>query len=478
MNMMLRTSLLAVLMTSVASGAMAQTADERIARLEATVAALTGELSSLKAATAKSDQELHKQVAATQTTQTTLSSGRPTIASADGAQKFAIRTVVQFDAAAYDQANNVPGANDLNSGTNFRRARLAIEGSFAKDWNYNLTGEFGGSGTEAAQLNQAYVEYVGWKPFGADTTVRLRIGGWATPTGLEDATSNTEALFLERAAVAELVRNIAGGDGRSGVGVIANGERWYASAVFTGAQVGATGEFDEQAGYLARVAFNPLGSKTWGVHVGANLQGVLTPADTGAGAVKTTILRLRERPELRVDGTRLVDTGNINANGATAYGGELGAFYKNVQVSGEAFKIDVDRIGAFNPTFRGWYVQGAWTLTGESHTWSSANGGFKGIKPAKPFKPDANAWGAFELAGRYSVLDLDSHEGLARAAAPAGGIRGGEQRITTAGVNWYPNSVFRFQAQYQHIDVDRLNATGAQAGEDANVVSLRSQFAF
>lgn len=474
MTKLLRTSLLAVLMASASAQAMAQTADDRIAALEAKIAALTGELSELKTETKKANQDINKKLAAT----ATLSNGRPTIASSDGANKFAIRAVAQFDAAAYDARNNVPGRNDFNSGTNFRRARIGVEGTVAKDWNYALTTEFGGGGgTESVQLNAAYVEYAGWRP-AADVTARFRIGAWATPTGLEDATSNTEGLFLERAAVAEMVRNLAGGDARSGVGILANGERWTATAVFTGGLVGNTSEFDEQSGFLTRVAFSPVSGKDYALHVGANIQGVLNPADTGAGVTKVTQIRLRERPELRVDGTRLVDTGALNADGVTAYGAELGAYYKNLQVSAEAFRIEVDRVGVRDPSFGGWYVQGAWTITGERHVWSSGSGGFKGIKPAKNFNPADGTWGAWEIAARYSVLDLNDNAGVRGAATPVGGVRGGEQTVATLGLNWYPNAVYRFQAQYQHVNIDRLSATGVQVGEDVDIVSLRSQVSF
>jgi phosphate-selective porin len=57
-------------------------------------------------------------------------------------------------------------------------------------------------------------------------------------------------------------------------------------------------------------------------------------------------------------------------------------------------------------------------------------------------------------------------------------VRGGGQKIASAVLNWYPNPVFRFQLQYQRIDVDRLSAAGLQVGEDVDVVSFRSQFAF
>lgn len=466
MKTMMRASLLAVLMSGAAQAALAQTAEERIAALEAKIAALTGELADIKAATQKAEQERKKAAI------TTLSNGRPTITTGDG-QKFAVRALAQFDAAAYDEKRG-----DLNSGTNFRRARLGVEGTYGKVWNYALTGEFGGSGSESATLNQAYVEYTGWKP--GNLPVRLRLGAWATPAGLEDATSNSEAAFLERAAVAELTRNIAGGDGRSGAGVFANGERWYASAAVTGAIAGtpAAPEFDEQVGYLGRVAFRPLGDKDWAIHVGANVSGVLKVTDTGAGAVRTRQVRLRERPELRVDGTRLVDTGALNATGVSVFGGELGANFKSLQVAAEAFRVEVARPSAFNPSFDGWYVQGAWAITGEQRAWSSQSGGFKGFKPKASFDPAENAWGAVEIAARYSVLDLDDHAGVRGAATPAGGVRGGEQKIASAVLNWYPNAVYRFQLQYQRIDVDRMSATGVEIGDDVNVVSLRSQFAF
>ncbi|MDZ4372084.1 MAG: porin, partial [Phenylobacterium sp.] len=104
--------------------------------------------------------------------------------------------------------------------------------------------------------------------------------------------------------------------------------------------------------------------------------------------------------------------------------------------------------------------------------------GFKGIKPAKAFNPADGAWGAVQIAARYSVLDLNDGAGVAGAATPAGGIRGGEQTIASVVLNWHPNTVYRFQLQYQTVDVDRLNAAGVEVGQDADIISLRSQVAF
>jgi len=437
----------------------------------------------LKSASGANVQIVRDQVNAQPTV--ALNNARPTITTADGDFRFAIRSLTQFDAAHYSVSPRTP-ANDLGSGTNFRRARLGVEGTAWRDWNFALTGEFGGSGGESPILNQAYVEYAGWRPFGLEEPIRLRIGAWATPAGLEDATSNTEELFLERAAIAELVRGFATGDGRTGVGATTRGSRWYASAVLTGKVVGipATPEFDQQSGFAARIAFNPIHGADYDVHIGANIQGILNPADTTAGPISTRAVRLQERPELRVSGIRLVDTGAIASDGLTAYGLEGGASWHSLYAAGEWYKIDVNReavppaVSAFDPSFSGWYVQGAWALTGERHGWTNANGGFVGIRPSKPFDRSKGNWGAWELAARYSVLDLNDRAGVFGAAAPAGGIRGGEQKITTVGLNWYPNGVVRFLLDYQWVDVKRLNAAGANIGEDVNVVSFRSQYAF
>jgi phosphate-selective porin OprO/OprP len=455
----------------------------RLDALEKRNEELEAQVADLKAQASAGVQQVRETVAAQPVV--SLAGGRPTITTPDGNFRFALRSVVQFDAAHYSEEPRT-AANDLGSGTNFRRARLGFDATAYRDWNFALWGEFGGTGGEVPVLNQAYVEYAGWKPFGLQEPIRLRVGAWATPSGLEDATSNTEMVFLERAAIAELVRGIATGDGRTGVGATARGPRWYASALWSGKVVGApsTPEFDQQSGYAFRLAFNPFHGSDYDVHLGANVQGILDPADTTAGPVDTRAVRLQERPELRVSGVRLVDTGAINSGGLTAYGLEAGASWKSLYAASEWYRIDVSRkasapaVSPFDPSFSGWYLQGSWVITGEHHGWTNANGGFVGIRPARLFDPRAGTWGAWELAARYSVLDLNDRPGLAGAAAPAGGVRGGEQDITTVGLNWYPNNVIRFLLDYQWTRVNRLNAAGGSIGEHVDAISLRSQFAF
>jgi phosphate-selective porin OprO/OprP len=70
----------------------------------------------------------------------------------------------------------------------------------------------------------------------------------------------------------------------------------------------------------------------------------------------------------------------------------------------------------------------------------------------------------------------------------AQGLRGGDQRIETLGLNWYPNALLKFALNYQHVNVGRIGtipASGedpavpnAYVGQNLNIVSLRSQIAF
>lgn len=454
----------------------AQPADERerrIQELEQRLADIETQLNDLKASSAADVAEVRR--VASEQPVVTIANGRPTIASADGSFTASLRGVVQFDAATYfDNGDNaVPGGasatnDDLNSGTNFRRVRLGLEGTIARDWLYNLTAEYGGSAVESTQLNQAWLEYGGWRPFG--TQVRIRAGAFATAANLEDATSNTESLFIERASPVEIVRSIAAGDGRVGLAAFANGERWSATAALTGERVNQSGNFDEQQGYVLRAAFLPIRSPDYAVHVGVNASGVLETSDTSAGTGTTEkAFTLGDYPELRVSSQQFaaVAFAADTIDTIEHRGLEFGAFWKNFYLASELIEIDVERLGALSdPSFDGWYAQGAWTLTGERRAWNAASGGFQGIRPANNFSLADGRWGAWEIAARYSELNLND---------TGAGISGGDQTITTLGLNWYPHRSVRFILEGQDVQVD---FTGATNDVEYQALALRSQVAF
>jgi phosphate-selective porin OprO/OprP len=57
-------------------------------------------------------------------------------------------------------------------------------------------------------------------------------------------------------------------------------------------------------------------------------------------------------------------------------------------------------------------------------------------------------------------------------------VLGGEQKIISAGVNWYLNRNIRWMFDYMNVDINRLNPAGAEAGQKFNVLATRIQFSF
>jgi phosphate-selective porin OprO/OprP len=162
------------------------------------------------------------------------------------------------------------------------------------------------------------------------------------------------------------------------------------------------------------------------------------------------------------------------------YGLEATGNWHSLYGQGGYFHYDVSRRDSqlSDPNFDGWYAQASWVITGESKPYRPERGAYGSPSPNDEFSLDKLGWGAWEIAARYSVLNLNFDEGLAGLATPKDGIRGGDQRIWTAGLNWYPNNAIRFMLDYQHTDVSRLSSSGTDAGARLDAVSLRAQVAF
>lgn len=442
----------------------------------------------------------------------TFNNARPTITSADGRSSFAVRANVQLDSAIYGEApdgglaadyrrgsvgapanRESNGARDFSEGFYFRRARLGVEGSFSRDFNYRVLLELGGSGTEGpTRINDAWIAYTGLAPF------TFQLGAFSPPANMDDGTSPEDLLFIERASVSELSRALGGADGRIGLGVKAGGVRWMSAFTLTTRTAFDAEVHDSQLAAVARAGGLLANGNDFDVHVGASGTYVISPADLGSSATPPRhAIRLRDRPEIRVDSTRLIDTGAIDADHASVLGMEFGARWKNVYLQGEHFWFDIQRnmpTALGDPSFSGWYLQGSWLLTGESRRYNPATGSFQNPRPMVPFAT-GSGFGAWELAARYSVTDLNFREGPDGMAAAPGGVRGGELTILALGLNWYLNPNFKVMMNYLLIDVDRLNPAGpgnlapfgaapgtppvgAEIGQDLDVFALRTQFSF
>ena len=448
--------------------------DDRIKALEEQIQGLQDQVVDLKRSTSDQYVEVHNQQAAIQPSDVkiTLKNGRPTFASANGDFTLSLRSLVQLDSAYYSQGK-VPAGTDLSSGSNFRRARLGVEGTVLKDWSYQFIYDFGGSGSEGATISSAYIQYNGLGQ------VHWKIGAYPIPESFDDTTSASDLIFLERAQPTDLARSIAGSDGRVGSTVFAYDDDYFVAASYSGDLVQDSAVFDEQGAFVGRAAYRLYKADGINFAVGADTTYVFKLPDAAAGVNSPNTLRLRERPELNVDDNsiRLIDTGSINASELLEWGLEATGNWHSLYAQGGYFNFDVTRRASTqpNPSFNGWYLQGSWLLTGEAKPYNPATGSYALPTPAAPFSLANPGFGAWELAARYSDLNLNYNAGLLHTAATADAIRGGDERIWTVGINWYPNSNIRFVLDYQHTDVSRLNAAGGDIGAKLDAVSLRTQ---
>ena len=480
-----------------------QAPDLRLSAIQAQLEAMAAQLAEMKTTQETANTNIATLQLAPQgaTTIPTLPNGKPALASADGRFTANIKAILMFDGGKYFQHDNLPVSvvnRDLNEGFNFRRARIGLDGKLFRDFDYSFIYEFGGSGQEdPGRLYEASITYTYLKPF------RFKVGAFEPNVGLAAAASTSQMPLMERPAPAEVARLVAAGDSRVafvtsandvlGAGDTGLATRWMvlggytANTIASGSSAAAATlqPFDEQSAVIARATLAPFSSTDWQAHLGVNYQRVIHPNDAGAAATPRYAAQLRDRPELRLDGTRLVDTGAIDSRHTTVYGVE-GAFQTGpVMIEGEYFHYKIDRrittaVVPPDPRFTGWYVMGSWVLTGEARIYNPIEARFDAPKLNYNFNPEAGTWGAFELAARYSDLNLNYREG-APATTPAaaiGAVRGGEQNIYTVGLNWYLNPSMRIMLDYQHVKIDRLGATGLQVGQTYNALAARGQVNF
>jgi phosphate-selective porin OprO/OprP len=247
----------------------------------------------------------------------------------------------------------------------------------------------------------------------------------------------------------------------------------------------------EQLGGFARVALLFGDPKLYSFHIGADVEALFeAPYDFANGSRS---LAISDRPEVRIDPTEIVGAANIqngssssiaNVSHAQVYSVEAAGNWGPVYFQGEYFWFNVDRRPFAQPGttftgptlhFNGGYAEASWVVTGETRSYDPGAGAYSGVVPDNPFSWANGGWGAWEIAGRYSVIDLNDRLGF------VDGVAGGKQTIYTAGLNWYVNRNIRFMLDYLHGIIDKRNGpTGPfiDQGTRFDAVAMRTQIAF
>ena len=501
------------------------------AELDARVSALEAELAAAEEHTTADHTRLSTLEQNFNDTSWSFDNGRPTVKSGDGRFTMAFRVRFQSDFAGFMQDSTHPagfaGPTDLSSGAVVRRAYFGVEGKVFNDFAYELRlnggGTNGGSngasggvtGSEGdALVNKAVVTYTGI------TNVHFNVGVIEPAFMFEGTTSSASLMFLERPEIDNIAADSFGaGDSRRGIELgwakqdtLWSGDNLAATMAFTGGKTGTAtnhgslntnpGDGDENSQLLGRVS-----ERLWtdgarsNIQIGASGATVLYSGSNGNTNGGAQTLNFQDRPEIRVDGTRLISTGGIAAKTGHMWAVDAGGNYENFFLGGEYSQFTMDRqCGATltpalnpacvtptsvkdHPNFSGWYLEGSWILTGEAKTYSPSAinnevGGFNAPVPSRPFSFSGDSWGAWELAARYSDTDLNWNTTQLASPVQLAGITGGDERVLALAVNWYLNRNVRVMLDDNIVTVKKGTALiPNRDGQDLNIVGVRVQFA-
>ncbi|MEI6083504.1 MAG: porin [Verrucomicrobiota bacterium] len=380
--------------------------------------------------------------------------------SADGNFVLKLKGVVQADSRWYldDQAKN--GTDTFL----IRRARPILEGTLFKDFDFRLMPDFGNN---QVVLFDAYVEWKHWPE------LKLKVGKFKSPYGLEQTQEDLYTTFTERSLVTDLVPN-------RDVGVQLGGELLssvvsYAVGVFNGVPDGANGDNDngDSKDFEGRLFIQPF-LKTDGAPLqgfGAGIAGTIGNQD---GSLSNPNL-----PTFKTTGQNtffryLVGTAATNsviANGQrTRYSPQGYYYWGPLGIIGE-YAVTEQQVqkgpASDHLRNRAWEVTGSWVLTGERAS-------FKGVTPRRPFDLATGSWGAFQLVVRYSELRVDP-DTFPLYANP--GTAAQEARDWGIGINWYLNPNIKVALDYDHTVFDG-GAAGGKNRQSEEVLFTRVQLAF
>ena len=336
-----------------------------------------------------------------------------------------------------------------------RRARFYTSGTIYGNTFFKLGVDFAGGD---ADLKDAYVG-VNDLPY----VHMVQAGHFNEPFSLEHLTSNNYITFMERSLPNALV------PGRS-AGVMIGGPEcdqrmtWWLGA-FRAVDDYGEAEDDTDYAVTGRVTCVPwMAGKDRLIHTGVNASWRTSPND---------FARYRQRPEWH-RGPRWVDTGTFHSNRQFLLGADAALVYG-------PFSAQAEWIGSFadvdhrtwpkiyaddrdDALFHGFAVQLSYWLTGEHRKYDAKKGCFGRVSPKRNFNPKDGGWGAWELAARYSLLDLNDAN-----------IEGWYMEDATVGINWHLNPNMRMMFNYIYADVENYRRHDIGSG---NMFGIRLQVDF
>lgn len=361
---------------------------------------------------------------------------------------------------------------DAQDSVFFRAARLEAFGEGFNVFDYRIMVDFASRDSNGYQSTSFKDVYIGVNHL--PLLQRVQIGHFKEPFSLEELTSRRFDMFMERSPANQALvpaRNV----GIAAYQVSENERMTLAFGGFRQIREDPPYVADDDGGYAftARATYLPWydeATKGRGlIHLGLGYS---------FRDVDDPNYRLRARAETAA-GPYLVDTYNPltstemlnNVEDYHLLGPEFALVYGPFSVQTEYLVAFFNRSRGADPTFHGAYIQTSYFLTGEHRPYNRSKGVFDRVKPIENFfrvrTGDGDiqtGWGAWEVAYRYSWLDLDDKD-----------VLGGTTADHTFGLNWYWNPYMRMMFNYVHAQV---SPSVNRPNTDLNVFEMRAQVDF
>ena len=372
----------------------------------------------------------------------------------DGTFQLSLRGYMQSDGRFF--------LDDSRNGTDefvLRRVRPIVEGTLFRLFGFRLAPDFG-LGT--ATLQDGYLDAR------LHSLVRIRMGKFKSPVGLERLTTASDLLFVERALPTALVPN-------RDVGIVVHGD-WksgmltYMGGVLNGTVDGGSADVDDHDGkdVAARVFALPFKTdrRSWLQGLGVGLAGSYGIERGTQTAPALPVLRTSGQEVFFRFRTNTADGGAVVADGARYrvspqgyyYAGSTGFVVEHV-LSAQEIRRSAATLTVRNTA---WQIAASHVVTGEKAT-------PRGVAPTRPFDRSAGGWGAFQLAVRFSTLGV-ADEVFPVFADPSTAAR--EARAVGVGLNWYLNTNVKVSAEYERSTFEG----GAPGGDRPAELHLFTRF--
>ncbi len=380
------------------------------------------------------------------------------VTSADKQYSLQLRAYAQADSRTFVDNSNASNASTFL----IRTARPVLDAKMTDYFAARIVMDFGSGST---RLPDAYLDF---RPMPQSNYVNLRLGKFKTPMGLERWQSEQEINFVERGMPTNLVpsRDI----GVMAFGDILPDQLEYQLALTNGAPdlVDTSIDTDNGKDITARLFAHPF--RWMGIPqlsgFGAGIAGSIGEHQ-GSSASSNLMDGYRTAAQARfftyssgayADGKQW----RVNPQ-AYYYNGPFGAMGEYI-VNAQEVQRTTNHATLRNDA---WMGVVNYVLTGEDAS-------FDGVKPAREFNLANGDWGAFEVLGRYSALNVDD-KAFANFASLAASAK--SARETTLGVTWHLNSSLKINANYSWTSFDGGD-TGNLDRETEKLISTRAQFRF